>query len=69
MTSGIPDSTTLFALTQAPASSTAPVPAYRQCEASLNQARGHAPRVGHPQGPKGLKKLAIVAGSTLTVSR
>lgn len=70
-TNGIPDTTTILALTQAPASSADPVPAYPQCEASLKikPASTKHPESATLKAPKGLKKVAIVAGSTLTVSR
>jgi hypothetical protein len=69
-TNGVADNTTIFAVTQAPATSTNPVPAFPQCEASIKiKPAGKHPESATLKAPKGLKKVAIVAGSTLALSR
>ncbi|HVA05783.1 MAG TPA: hypothetical protein VNG12_03475 [Acidimicrobiales bacterium] len=70
-TTGVPDSTTVGAVLQAPASSTAPVPAFPQCEASIKikPATAKHGETATLKAPKGLKKVAIVSGSTLAISR
>jgi hypothetical protein len=70
-TNGVPDSTTIGAVTQAPASSTAPVPAFPQCQASIKikPASAKHPETASLKAPKGLKKILIVPGSTLDISR
>ncbi len=70
-TNGVPDSTTVGAITQAPATSTNPVPAFPQCEASIKikPANTKHPETATLKAPKGLKKIAIIAGSTLAISR
>ncbi len=69
-TNGVPDSTTVSAITQAPASSTNPVPAFPQCEASIKikAASAKHPETATLKAPKGLKKVGIVAGSTLALT-
>jgi len=70
-TNGVPDTTTVGAITQLPASSTAPVSAFPQCEASLKikPASSKHPESATLKPPKGLKKIGIIAGSTLVISR
>ncbi len=67
---GVPDTTTVLAVTQAPATSTNPVPAYPQCQPSIKikPASAKKPETATPKAPKGLKKVGIVAGSTLTLT-
>jgi hypothetical protein len=69
-TNGVPDSTTVGAVTQAPASSTNPVPAFPQCEASIKiKPAGKHPESATLKAPKGLKQVLIVSGSTLDLHR
>jgi hypothetical protein len=67
---GVPDTTTVDAVIQAPATSTNPVPAFPQCQASLKiKTNGKGVTTASLKHPKGLKKVGIVAGSTLAISR
>ena len=67
--SGVPDSTTINAVLQGAPTSTDPVPAYPQCQPSLKLKTGkHGPEASL-KAPKGLKKLSLVSGSTLSISR
>ncbi|MBF6558581.1 MAG: hypothetical protein IVW52_21030 [Acidimicrobiales bacterium] len=66
---GVPDTTTVNAVLQAPATSTNPVPSFPQCEASIKiKPAGKHPETATLKAPKGLKKVGIVAGSTLTLT-
>ena len=67
--SGVPDSTTIGALTQAAPTSTSPTPAFPQCQPTLSIKVKKGVTVATLKAPKGLKKIGLVAGSTLTESR
>jgi len=67
--SGVPDSTTISAVLQAAPTSTDPVPAYPQCQPSLKLKTGKNGPEASLKAPKGLKKLSLVSGSTLSISR
>lgn len=66
---GDPDSTTVSAVAQPPASSTSPTPAFPQCQPALKIKTSKGVTTATLKAPKGLKKVGIVTGSTLTLSR
>lgn len=65
---GVPDATTVGAVTQGAPTSSAPVPAFPQCQPTLVVKTKHGVQVATLKAPKGLKKVGIVAGSTLTLA-
>ncbi len=66
---GVPDSTTIGAITQSAPTSTNPVPTYPQCQPSLKLKTGKDGPEATLKAPKGLKKISLVTGSTLDFSR
>ena len=66
---GVPDSTTIGAITQGAPTSTDPVPAYPQCQPSLKLKTGKTGPEATLKAPKGLKKISLVTGSSLSISR
>ena len=66
---GVPDSTTISAITQAAPTSTSPSPAFPQCQPTLSIKVKKGVTTATLKAPKGLKKIGLVAGSTLTESR
>jgi len=66
---GVPDSTTISALTQSAPTSTSPTPAFPQCQPSLSLKTKKGVDTATLKAPKGLKKISMVAGSTLTASK
>lgn len=66
---GVPDSTTVSAVLQAAPTSANPVPAFPQCQPSLKIKTTSHGTTATLKAPKGLKKIGIVAGSTLNISR
>ncbi len=66
--SGVPDSTTVGAVLQAPPTSSSPVPVYPQCQPTLSVKTKKGVTTATLKAPKGLKKIGIVAGSTLDLS-
>jgi len=66
---GVPESTTIGAITQGAPTSTHPVPAYPQCQPSLKLKTSKDGPEATLKAPKGLKKISLVTGSTLDVSR
>jgi hypothetical protein len=62
------DTDTILAFTQAPPTSTNPVPTYRQCQPSIKLKTKKGVESAKLKKPKGFKKIGIVAGSTLDVS-
>jgi hypothetical protein len=67
--SGVPDSTTVSALTQAAPTSASPTPAFPQCQPTLSIKVKKGVTTATLKAPKGLKKIGLVTGSTLTASR
>lgn len=65
---GVPDSTTISALTQAAPTSANPVPAFPQCQPSLKVKTTKTGTTATLKAPKGLKKISMIAGSSLTAS-
>ena len=66
---GVPDATTLGALTQAAPTSAAPTPTFAQCQPTLQVKVKKGVTTASLKAPKGLKKISMVTGSTLTASR
>jgi hypothetical protein len=63
------DGDTILAFTQAPPTSTNPVPTYRQCQPSIKLKTKKGVQSAKLKKPKGFKKITIVPGSTLDISR
>ncbi len=66
---GVPDGTTISALTQGAPTSASPTPAFPQCQPSLKLKNVKGVDTASLKAPKGLKKISMVAGSTLNASR
>ena len=66
---GVPDATTVSAILQGAPTSAAPVPAFPQCQPTLVIKVKKGVTSATLKAPKGLKKLSMVTGSTLTASR
>jgi hypothetical protein len=67
--SGVPDSTTVGAVTQSAPTSTSPVPTYPQCQPSLKLKTKKGVPEASLKAPKGLKKISLISGSTLSIAR
>jgi hypothetical protein len=65
---GVPDATTVGAILQAAPTSSAPTPTYPQCQPTLSIKVKKGVTSATLKAPKGLKKISMVAGSTLTAS-
>ncbi len=66
---GVPDATTIGALAQGAPTSAAPTPAFAQCQPTLQVKVKKGVTTATLKAPKGLKKISMVTGSTLTASR
>ena len=67
---GIPDATTVGAVTQSAPTSTTPTPAFPQCQPTLTvKTSGKGVTTATLKPPKGLKKVLLVTGSTLALSK
>jgi hypothetical protein len=66
---GIPDSTTVNALLQGAPTSASPTPVYNQCQPTLVVKTKKGVTTATLKAPKGLKKIPLVAGSSLTLNR
>jgi hypothetical protein len=65
---GTPDSNTVNSILQAAPTSSSPTPAYPDCQPTLSVKVKKGVTTATLKAPKGLKKISMVSGSTLTAS-